>query len=54
MHRKNQNDIRTKHVIDIIPTFALRKMLGGVGWGEFMSAAARLGSGDSAAGGRGC
>ena len=46
---KNQNDIRTKLVIDIIPTFAIRKMMDEVGWGGFMSAVAWLGSGDSAA-----
>ena len=50
MHRnnsKNSNDVRTRLVSDII-------VLGGVGWDEFMSAAAWFGSGDSAAGGRGC
>ena len=30
-------DIRTKLVIDIISTFALRKMLARFGWGEFVS-----------------
>ena len=47
---KNLSDIKTKFVVDIIPTFALRKIMGGVGWGEFISAATRLGSGVSIAG----